>query len=197
MKKIIPIIAVVAIILIIVVACFIIKSKKGTDKPGVSNGGVTLELDMAHFNEKVYTSHFDLSGDIKVAEFDEDEPETVRLENEKEKYVIDITLDEDAKEAVEQFNDTAKTCENYTDTKFGKYEGYSYLDNEDMVATIILDKSDENANVYVLVSIYFDTDSDDEETGNIEQVYKSSSVQNLLNSISYKSATAKPDSNDE
>ena len=126
----------------------------------------------------------------KVTEFDEEEPNTVRIESGEGNYAIDVTLDENAKGAMEQFKNTAQTREKYTESKFGKYNGYTYFANEDMVAEIILDSSDETANIYLLVDIYLDDDTNDEKN-DLEAILKSANVQKLLNSISFKAETSK------
>lgn len=187
MKKVLSILLVTVLLmgsLIILTGC------DNGNEAGVTKDGVTLKLDMAHFNKKVYTSSIKLSKDQKVDEFDEDEPNFVRILNEEGNYVIDITLDENPSDAMEGFKETASEQDEYTETKFGKYEGYTYLTDEDMVAEIILDDSDENANVYLLVSVYLDNE-DDEEKNDIKEIFNSSEVQNLLKSISFKSADAK------
>lgn len=53
-------------------------------KTDVSTGaGVDLKYDFTHMNDKNYHAHINLATDDEVTEFDEDEPNFVRIENEK------------------------------------------------------------------------------------------------------------------
>lgn len=55
-------------------------NERNTD---VSTGtGVDLKYDFTHVNDKNYHAHINLATDDEVTEFDENEPDFVRIENE-------------------------------------------------------------------------------------------------------------------
>lgn len=188
MKKaiIIPLI----VVLVIVCAIFFVggNKKNNSDTNNISKGskyGLDLKLDFKHMNGKVYNAHFNLTADDNITELDEEEPENARIENEKENYVLDISLETEAKEAYEQYKTSAKEDnEIFEEVKFGKYEGYYSNDKEDIYGYILLDDSDETFNAYVMFSLYSYDDSS--EGNDMETIYKSSTIQNILNNIEFK-----------
>ena len=152
-----------------------------------NNKGVNLKLDFSHMNEQTYEVNLATAKEDKVTEFDEEEPNFVRIENENKNYVLDITLDTESKEAYEQFKTTAKEeNELYEETKFGKYEGY-YSDDDGIYGYVLLDTSDPTFNVFVNFNVYL-LDESSEENTDIKTIYESSNVQNILNNIKFKSS---------
>ena len=150
------------------------------------SGGVDLKLDFTHMNDKTYSAHINTTADDEVTEFDEEEPNFVRIENEKENYVLDITLDTEAKEAYEQFKTSAKEeNEVFEETKFGKYEGY-YSDDDGIYGYILLDSSDSTFNVFVMFNVYLLDDN--AENSDIQAIYNSTTIQNILNNIEFKAS---------
>lgn len=159
-------------------------NERNTD---VSTGaGVDLKYDFTHVNDKKYQAHINLSADDKVTEFDENEPDFVRIENEAKNYVADLTLFIESKDAYAQSQESAKTeNEIYKETAFGKYTGY-YSDDDGIYGCILLDDSDETFNVFVLFSVYpFDETA---ANGDYLSIYESPQVQNILNNIEFKSS---------
>lgn len=148
--------------------------------------GIDLKCDFTHMNDKKYQAHINLSTDDKVTEFDENEPDFVRIENEAKNYVADLTLSTESKDAYAQFQESAKTeNEIYQETTFGKYTGY-YSDDDGIYGYILLDDSDEIFNVYVLFSVYpFDENA---ANGDYLSIYESPQVQNILNNIEFESS---------
>ena len=153
----------------------------------VSTGaGVDLKYDFTHVNDKNYHAHISLATDDEVTEFDENEPDFVRIENEAKNYVVDLTLFIESKDAYAQSLESAKTeNEIYKETAFGKYTGY-YSDDDGIYGNILLDDSDETFNVFVLFYVYpFDEIA---ANGNYLAIYESPQVQNILNSIEFESS---------
>lgn len=152
-----------------------------------ANGaGVDLKFDLTHMNGMKYQAHINIAADDEVTEFDENEPDFVRIENEAKNYVVDLTLDVESKDAYAQFQESAKTeNEIYKETTFGKYTGY-YSDDDGIYGYILLDDSDETFNVYVLFSVYpFDEAA---ANGDYLSIYESPQVQNILNNIEFESS---------
>jgi hypothetical protein len=158
-------------------------NSSNTDNGTSKSSGFELKFDYVSGNTTHY-AHFNTNSDDKVTEFDEDEPNFVRIENENENYVADLELSEDAKEAYEQFKTSAKENDLYVETKFGKYDGYYSNDAGDIYGYILLDTSDSNAYKYFRFVIYLLDESSDKN--NIQSVFKASKVQNILNNIEYK-----------
>ena len=153
---------------------------------GANGAGVDLKYDFTHVNDKKYQAHINLSADDKVTEFDENEPDFVRIENEAKNYVADLTLFIESKDAYAQSQESAKTeNEIYKETAFGKYTGY-YSDDDGIYGCILLDDSDETFNVFVLFSVYpFDETA---ANGDYLSIYESPQVLNILNNIEFKSS---------
>lgn len=154
-----------------------------TDNGTSKSSGFDLRFDFVSGNTTHY-AHFNTNSDDKVTEFDEDEPNFVRIENENENYVADLELSEDAKDAYEQFKTSAKENDLYVETKFGKFDGYYSNDGGDIYGYILLDTSDSNAYKYFRFVIYLLDEGSDKN--NIQSIFKASKVQNILNNIEYK-----------
>lgn len=183
MKKII----IIALIVVLVVAGLVILTGcTKNDNGGNSKNGLDLKLDLQHMNSKIYNAHINLTADDKVTELDEEEPNSARIENEKDNYVIDIRLDAEAKEAYNGFQTSAKECEGYKEVSFGKYSGYYAEDDGDIFGYILLDKSDETFNVFVNFVVYAYDDS--AEGFDVQATYNSSNIQNILNKVEFKTS---------
>ena len=162
------------------------------DTAGQTNGqkidgvGVDLKYDFTHMNDKKYQAHINLATDDEVTEFDENEPNFVRIENEAKNYVADLALYIESKDAYAQSQESAKTeNEIYKETAFGKYTGY-YSDDDGIYGYILLDDSDETFNVFVIFSVYpFDEIA---ANGDYLSIYESPQVQNILNNIEFESS---------
>ncbi len=165
------------------------------DTAGQTNGqkaeastgaGVDLKYDFTHMNDKNYHAHIKLATDDEVTEYDEDEPNFVRIENEAKNYVVDLTLDIESKDAYTQFQESAKAeNEIYKETSFGKYPGY-YSDDDGIYGYILLDDSDEIFNVFVSFYVYlFDEIAAND---NYLSIYESPQVQSILNNIEFESS---------
>jgi len=151
-----------------------------------SKNGVDLTLDFQHMNDKIYSMNVNTGANDTITEFDEEEPNFVRIENENDNYVLDITLDTEAKEAYEQFKTSAKEeNELFEETKFGKYDGY-YSDDDGIYGYILLDSSDSTFNVYCNFYVYLLDDT--LENNDINNIYKSEQIQNILNNIEFKAS---------
>lgn len=153
---------------------------------GANGAGIDLKYDFTHMNDKKYQAHINLATDDKVTEFDENEPNFVRIENEAKNYVADLTLFIESKDAYAQSQESAKTeNEIYKETAFGKYTGY-YSDDDGIYGYILLDDSDETFNVFVMFYVYpFDEIAAND---NYLSIYESPQVQNILNNIEFESS---------
>ena len=182
MKKTVKILLIIAVLLfglLLLTGCDKAEEKNSSSK----SGGFDLELDFKYMNDKVYKVHMNKNSNDEITEYDEDEPNYARIENEKENYVLDLTLDTEAKDAYEQFETSAKEdCDEYHKTKFGKYEGYYALDGEDIFGYVLLDESDETFNVFVMFDLYLY----DEDDSDIQKIYGSKNIENILNNIEFK-----------
>lgn len=149
-----------------------------------SSKGVDLTLDFTHMNNTTYSIHINTND--TVSEFDEEEPNFVRLENIENNYVLDITLDTEAKEAYDGFQTSAKESEEYNEVSFGKYNGYYADDNGDIYGYILLDESDETFNVFANFVLYLNDETI--EDSDINNIYKLEQIQNSLNTIEFKAS---------
>ncbi len=157
--------------------------KNTSSEKNSTSGGFDLELDFKHMNKKAYNAHMVKNNDDKIDEYDEEEPNFVRYLNEKENYVLDLTLDSEAKDAYAGFQKSAEEdCDFYQETKFGMYEGYYADDNGDYFGYILLDDSDPTFNIFVNFVLYLD----DEDNGDIKTIFNSSNIQEILNNIEFK-----------
>ena len=173
----------ITIILIsIIMVCGLLFLTGCTNSGGTSKSkGVDLTLDFTHMNDTTYSMHVNTND--TVSEFDEEEPNYVRLENAEKNYVLDITLDSESKDAYEQFKTSAKENEIFEERKFGDYDGY-YSEDDGIYGDILLDSSDETFNIYCDFSVYLLDDS--VENSDILEIFKSEEVQNALNNIEFK-----------
>ena len=179
-------ISVLLTILLLTAGLFVLTGcNKANENAGPTNGGINLKCDFTHQNNTVYFAHFDLASVQSISDFEEDSPETVIIENNQENYIVDLTLSIESKNSIEQQRNGAKMEENYTETKFGKYNGFYYKSDNEVVAYILLDTKDDMANAYILVDIY--ADNEDDENRSVLELFKSSDVQKLLNSVDYSS----------
>ena len=189
MKKSI-IIVLIAILLITGLVILTGCTNNEVDNENVNNintgAKVDLKFNFEHMNGKVYNTLFNISRDDRVVEFDEVEPNYVRIENEKENYGIELTLDTEAKEAYKQFQTTAKeNSELYEEVKFAKFNGYFSKTDDEIYGYILLDESDSTFNAFVMFNIYLVDENS--ENNDIQTIYKSSNIQNILKSVTFKS----------
>lgn len=184
MKKYISITLIITILLVGILSltgCENTNNDNDTSK----SGGVDLKLDFKHVNDKIYYAHINTTADDKVTEFDEEEPYYVRIENEKDNYVLELTLDSEAKDEYEQLKTSTKEeNEIYEETKFGKYNGY-YSNNNGIYGYILLDTTDSTFCSTLMFCIeLLDNTS---ENNDIQTIFNSSKIQNILNNVEYNS----------
>ena len=176
-------ISIVLIVLLVAGVLFLTGCGKKEEENNAKKGEtVNLTYDFTHMNDKTYDIKFNIAEDIKVAEFDKDEPNYVRMENEKENYVLDLELSSEAKDAYKQIQTSISENEVYEEVKFGKYEGFYSDDLDGTYGYILLDSSDETFNIYLAFVLYLD---DESKGGNTVELYKSANVQNILNNIEF------------
>ena len=174
-------ISIILTIVLIIAGLFVLTGC--TDKENNSNNAkIDLTLDLEHVNNTKYNAKVGISDNDKVTEFDEEEPNFARIENEKDNYVLDITLDAESKEAYEQFKTSAKENDLYEETKFGKYDGY-YSDDDGIYGYVLLDTTDPTFNIFLNFYVYLFDES--AENNDIKAIYESSKIQNILNNIEF------------
>jgi len=187
-KSVIIAIAVAVVIAIVGVIFFMSRGNGGNAENNSKPKGtvVDLKLDFKHMNNTVYSAKISISEDDKVIEQKADEPNFVRIENTKDNYGLDLTLDTEAKEGYEQLKNSAKEKNNtFKEVKFGKYDGY-YSDSVDgLYGYVLLDESDATFNAFIMFNLYVN-DQRENET-NLENVYKTK-IQNILNSIEFNTS---------
>lgn len=148
-----------------------------------SSKSFTLKSETDEFS---YQATVKLSEDDVTSEIDEGGTESVRIENTKENYVLDLYIDGLYADAYNEDKEWAKENQtNFTETKFGKYDGYTYEDSDgDISGYILLDSEDQYRNIEIEFNLYLlDEDS---ENNDINAIYQSSNIQNILNKIEYK-----------
>ena len=89
-KKVIGIIVVAVVIIAVVVGIVLIKGSSGSGN--TSGKGLELTYDFSHMNNKVYSVKLNLNSDDEITEFDKEEPDSAIIENKKDNYIIDLTL---------------------------------------------------------------------------------------------------------
>lgn len=185
-KKVIGIIVVAVIIIAVVVGIVLSKGGSGSGSNNTSGKEFELTYDFSHMNNKTYSAKLNLNSDDTIAEFDKEEPNIVEIENEKNNYALELTLDTEAKEAYEQFKTSAKEDnEVFKEAKFGKYEGYYSKNNDDFYGYVLLDSSDSTFNVFLMFNLYLNDES--KESSDIQAIYNSSEIQNILGNVTFKS----------
>lgn len=127
-----------------------------------------------------------IGNDDEVTEFDESEPNFVRIENAADNFVLDIHYLVESKEEYAESQTAAKE-ENklYEETTFGKYNGYYSDDNGDIYGYILLDESDSTFNVFVMFLLYLNDEMSD--NNDIQMIFESSKIQSILNNIEFES----------
>ena len=139
-------------------------------------------------DEFSYQATVKLSEDDATSEINEGETESVRIENTKENYVLDLNIDGLYESAYNEDKEWAKeNQENFAETKFGKYNGYTYEDTDgDIAGVILLDTKDQYRNVKIEFNLYLNDENI--EGSDIQAIYNSTNVKNILNNIEYKSS---------
>lgn len=109
------------------------------------------------------------------------------MENAKENYVLDLYIEGLYEIAYNEDKESAKEDNsNYVETKFGKYDGYTYEDSDgDIEGYILLDSKDEYCNIRIMFNLYLN--DEDAENNDLQAIYQSSSIQDILNKIEFKS----------
>ena len=174
MKKILSIVLIIALL---GMGLFILTGCESGD-----SSGVTLKYE---YDGKSHQANFKLSSNDKITEFKEDNPESARIENEKENYVLDLYIEGVSSDAYAKDKKMAEENNSeYAESKFGKYDGYTQDDSGDIQGYILLDSKDSNSNIRIVFNLYLNDNK--AQNTDIESIFKSSSVQNILNNIDYK-----------
>lgn len=139
-------------------------------------------------DEFSYQATVKLSEDDVTSEIDAGKTESVRIENTKENYVLDLYISGLYESAYNEDKEWAEENQtNFTETKFGKYDGYTYKDSDgDIAGYILLDSKDQYRNIKIEFNLYLD--NEDSEGSDIQAIYNSTNIQNILNNIEYKSS---------
>lgn len=139
-------------------------------------------------DEFSYQATVKLSEDDVTSEIDEGKTESVRIENTKENYILDLYIDGLYESAYNEDKEWSKEIQtNFAETKFGKYDGYTYEDSDgDIAGCILLDSADQYRNIKVEFNLYLKDKN--LEGSDLQAIYNSTSIQNILNNIEYKSS---------
>ena len=187
MKKVLTVLITITILmasLFILTGCESKKQNNGNSN-GENENGSSIDLEFDFLNhKKTYKANIKLNKGDEVTEHDEDELDFARIENSEKNYVIDLTLSEDAEQAYEQFKSSAEENEVFEEVKFGKYDGYYSKDGDDMYGYLLLDNNDSDAYIYLMFDVYLY--DEDIENNDIQEIYSSSNIQDILNSVELK-----------
>ncbi len=187
MKKVLTVLITITILmasLFILTGCESKKQNNGNSN-GENENGSSIDLEFDFLNhKKTYITNIKLNKGDEVTEHDEDELDFARIENSEKNYVIDLTLSEDAEQAYEQFKSSAEENEVFEEVKFGKYDGYYSKDGDDMYGYLLLDNNDSDAYIYLMFDVYLY--DEDIENNDIQEIYSSSNIQDILNSVELK-----------
>ena len=190
MKKVLTVLITITILmtsLFVLTGC---ETKNNDNSKGENESGSSIDLEFDFLNhKKTYKANIKLNKEDEVTEHDEDELDFARIENSAENYVIDLTLSEDAEPAYEQFKSSAEENEFFEEVKFGKYDGYYSKDGDDMYGYLLLDNTDTDAYIYLMFDIYLY--DEENENNDIQEIYSSSNIQNILNSVELKTGELK------
>lgn len=136
-------------------------------------------------NGKTYEARFKLPTDHMTYESDKAQSNSVTIKNEKEKYELDLSIDLKPTEEYEEYQNASKENNKlYTNSKFGKYDGTIVSDDLEVWGTILLDTSDSNSRKFI--TYYLSSTNPDNDAVEIQELFKSSNIQNILNNIEYK-----------
>lgn len=126
--------------------------------------------------------------DDEIREYSENDKDAVRIVNEKENYEVRLVLYEEAKGTYNANKEACKEYDEYTETKYGKYDAYYSKSGYSIVGCILLEgNDDENSYRHIAfdVSMVESYDDENEEWRDVTPIFKSTRIQNILKSIEY------------
>jgi len=194
-KVIIGIVAAVVVVAIVVVLVLVLRE-------GKQGFNLAYDMETEEGGERLLAHIFYPKKDKD--EYDENYPSTLTLVNEKNNYELTLNLEEGvggvykdnqliAKTGKDSYGDDYDIHDdmtNYTEVKFGKFDGYYYEYNSGIEGCILL-KADDEINSYRYLRFEMDLiedyDEDKQEYKDPMPVFKSSRVQDILNSVEYTS----------
>lgn len=144
---------------------------------------LVLELDDRENTKKKYSATFNLSKKYELQEFYEDERNYAQYMNKKENYFLDFLLETKEKEHYDDYRKVISEDEEWKETKFGKYDGEYFYDDDSVVGYVYLDTSDPKYNVTIFFTLVFP--DDDPEERFIIDIFNTSNVQDILNNIEF------------
>ena len=158
--------------------------KESTDKS--DSAAITLTFDSTA-NKKEYKVYFESNTDDNKIYFDEEYPRTAQIRNENGNYMIDIQIDEMSQAEYDVTIEEEKKNADFKEEKIGSFDGYSYTDENTETITVraLIDGNNSNARVYATMIIAYVDDSNTNGV-TLNELYKSSKVQFIVNSISSK-----------
>ena len=187
-----------AIILVLVLGLFVLtgcdngkKENANTPKEATENSTATVNSETitltrnSDANKKEYKIKFDSNTEDNQMYFDSQYPTTAQIRNENGNYVIDIQIDELTQAEYDITIENEKKNENFKEEKIGDFDGYSYTDKNTETTTVkaIIDESNPEARIYATMIIGLEDESDSHGLTS-QELYKSSKVQFIINSIS-------------
>lgn len=127
---------------------------------------------LSYSKDKDYKVSFDNTGKYT----------TVKVESEKENFVLEMYHFDSVVVSYEEGKENRKNSNEFKEYKWNGYEGYSYNGDKYSIDFNVLLKTNDNK-----VKALFGTVSySDSNTANVSEVFKSSEFQKLLKSISFE-----------
>ena len=148
-----------------------------------NSDSITLTLD-SEANKKEYKINFESNTDDNQMHFDSQYPTTAQIRNENGNYVIDIQINELTKAEYDITIAEEKKRTSFKEEKIGSFDGYSYTDEntETTTAKALIDGSNPDARIYATMIIGLEDESNSHGLTS-QELYKSSKVQFIINSI--------------
>lgn len=136
----------------------------------------------SEYSGKEYQVSYKIGAGDEITD-DYEDPDMVSIKNTEKNYTVDLTFYIDYKDAYESSKASAKDeVDGYAETKIGKYDAYTGNGGPgEFFGNILLDTSDD---IYKTILFTVTTDGDPEEV-DIQEVYNSEGVQNIINSINF------------
>ena len=150
----------------------------------INSESITLTHN-SEVNKKEYKIKFDSNTEDNQMYFDTKYPTTAQIRNENGNYVIDIQIDELTQSMYDITLAEEKKHADLKEEKVGSFDGYSYTDENTETTTVkaLIDGSNPDARIYATMIIGLEDESNSHGLTS-QELYKSSKVQFIINSIS-------------
>ncbi|MBR6253635.1 MAG: hypothetical protein IKR04_07375 [Clostridia bacterium] len=160
-----------------------------TEDEGLDNGTVVVSsesMTMIHdseLNNKIYNITFESNSEDNEMTTNTQYPDYAQITNENGNYMFSIQIDELSQAEYDITMENEKNNSDWKEEKFGEFTAYT---STDPIGTktirVIIDESNPEGRVYATMLLDF-YDSSNTNGMTIEELYKSSKVQFIINSI--------------